>query len=371
MGDNCEDLMPEYLSFVKGVVDSEDLPLNISRETLQQNKILRVIKKNLVKKSIELFNELAEDEEKYKKFYEAFAKNLKLGIHEDSTNRAKIAKLLRYSSTKSGEDLTSLDDYVSRMSDEQAGIYYVTGESKKSVENSPFLERLKKKGYEVLYMTEPIDEYAVQQLKEYDGKKLLSVSKEGLKLPEDEEEKKKFEEDKAKFEKLCETVKEILGASKVEKVMVSNRLETAPCCIVTAEHGWSANMERIMKSQALRDNSTMGYMAAKKHLEINPNHSIVNAINDKIVADPNDKSIKDLIMLMFETALLTSGFALDDATIHASRIPRMIKLGLGIDEDADADLDAAPAAAADGDDDMPALEETGDDDGDDAMEEVD
>jgi len=257
------------------------------------------------------------------------------------------------------------------MKESQEDIYFITGESKEQVEKSAFTERLVSKGYEVLYMTEPIDEYAVQQLKEYDGKKLTSVSKEGLKLPEDEDEKKKFEEDKAKFEKLCETVKEILGASKVEKVVVSNRLVTHPCCIVTAEHGWSANMERIMKSQALRDNSTMGYMAAKKHLEINPDHSIINAINDKITADPNDKSIKDLIMLMFETSLLTSGFALEDATIHASRIHRMIKLGLGIDEDADADLEAAPAAAADGDDDMPALEETGDDDGDDAMEEVD
>merc|ERR1711923_631099 len=285
--DNCEDLIPEYLNFIRGIVDSEDLPLNISREMLQQSKILKVIRKNLVKKCIELIEDLAEDKENYKKFYEQFGKNVKLGIHEDSTNRKKLSDFLRYYSSTSGDEYTSLKDYVSRMKENQKDIYYITGESKESVQNSAFVERVKKRGYEVIYMIDPIDEYSVQQLKEYEGKNLVCVTKEGLELPEDEEEKKRYEEAKANFEGLCKVMKEILD-KKVEKVVVSNRLVTSPCCIVTSQYGWSANMERIMKAQALRDTSTMGYMAAKKHLEINPDHSNVENLRQRAEADKND-----------------------------------------------------------------------------------
>merc|ERR1712050_515131 len=257
----------------------------------------------------------------------------------------------RYYSTKSGDTQISLKTYVERMKENQTLIYYITGESKEAVENSPFLEALKKRDLEVLYLVDPIDEYAIQQLRDYQGKTMACATKEGLDLGLTEDEKKQAEERKAQFEDLCKKVKDILG-KKVEKVVISDRMVGSPCSLVTGEFGWSANMERIMRAQALRDNTMSQYMMAKKTMELNPKHTIVKALKDKFAADAADSAAKDLVMLLFETALLTSGFTLDDPSSFSNRIHRLIKLGLSIDEDMDEDEDEA-----DDGDEPPQLEE--------------
>lgn len=328
--DDCTELIPEYLSFIKGIVDSEDLPLNISREILQQNKILKVIKKNLTKRCLQMFSELSEKEEDYKTFYEQFSKNIKLGVHEDSANMTKIAKLLRYNSIKNQDEMISLDNYVSNMSNGQESIYYITGDGLDSVKNSPFLEKLKIKGYDVLFMVEPIDEYAMQRLTEYEGKKFVSVSKEGLELDETDNEKEIFENDKKNAEELCQMMKDILSEN-IEKVIPSNRLSESPCCLVTSQYGLSANMERIMKAQALRTNNGMGMNSSKKIMEINPGHPIIKALSERIKTNKESKSNKDLIWLLYDTTLLSSGFTNNDPVQFSNRILKLISLGLDLE----------------------------------------
>jgi molecular chaperone HtpG len=331
--DKCEEIIPEWLSFMKGIVDSEDLPLNISREILQQSRTMKVIRKNIVKRSIELFQELVEDESKYTVFYEQFSKNIKLGIHEDSVNRDKLSKLLRYNSSNN-EEMISLDNYVSNMSEGQEDIYYISGESLDSIKNSSFVKGISNKGYDVLLMHEPIDEYVLQQLTEYDGKKLISITKEGFKLPETEDEKTSFDTLTEEYAETCNQIQELIK-DRCEKVVLSNRLTDTPCCIVTGQFGWSANMERIMKAQTLGDKSASHYMMSKKTLEINPYHVIVKELKTKLaLEDDTSKKINlNIVNLMYDTALIDSGFTLEQSGAFANRIYNMLAMGLGVEQD--------------------------------------
>ena len=327
--DNEKALMPEYLSFVHGIVDSDDLPLNISRETLQQTRILRVIRKNLVKKSIEMIEELSEDPERYKTFYAVFSRSLKLGVHDDQKNRDRIAKLLRYRTSKSNTEDRSFAQYVEDMPEEQKDMYYVIGESPEVVDSSPFVEKIKARGFEVLYMTEAIDEYTMQQLKEFEGRQLVCATEEGLTLPGDDEET----ELKETFKQTCDKIKEVLG-DHVENVIISNRMENSPCCLVSTKYGYSANMQRIIKAQALRDSTSMMMVPSKKIMEINPQHLLIRQLKDAAAKDDkaNAQVCSDLAWVLFETALLTSGFTLSNPSSFADRVHRLVAHGLGLGE---------------------------------------
>jgi len=349
--DDCDDLVPEWLKFMKGVVDSNDIPLNVSRELLQQNHILRQINKVVVKKSIELFTELAENEEQYLKFYNNYSKMLKLGVHEDRRNRDKLVKLLRFYSSSSPASYITLDQYIETMKEGQDNIYFITGQNKQALANSPFIEKLKTDGYNVLYFIDPIDEYMVQSLNDYNGKKLKDVSKEGLKFNE-EEIKKQNEENK----EFIHFLKETLG-DRVESVKVSDRLSDTPCVLVATEHGWSANMERIIKSQALRNNDMDQFMGSKRILEINMDHKIIKSLNEKYTNENLKNKCADVTMLMFDTALINSGFMLEKPSNYANKVNRMIELGFCDLED-------------ESEDELPELEEDVDSD-DGEMENVD
>mmetsp|Transcript_41686 Transcript_41686/g.61198 ORF Transcript_41686/g.61198 Transcript_41686/m.61198 type:complete len:824 (+) Transcript_41686:90-2561(+) len=353
--DEFDDLLPQYLNFIKGVVDSDDLPLNVSRETLQQHKVLKVMGKKIVRKALEMLRKLANQEVEepevgedgepvepkehpYIKFWENFGKNIKLGLIEDTANRTKLSKLLRFKSSKSDDKWISLEDYVNNMAEGQEYIYYISGSSTEAVQNSPFLEKLKAKGLEVLYLTDPMDEYAVQNLTEFDGKRLMSVTKEGLKFggEDDDLDAKRTELYKEQFEGLTSYLQDTYG-SDVEKVVISNRIESTPCVLVTSQYGYSANMERIMKSQAFADNQRNSFLFSRKTMEINPRHPIIIELNKRIANDADDESTKDLALLMYDTALMSSGFVMEDPTAFASRMYRVMSSGMDLDS-----LDLAP-----------------------------
>lgn len=324
--DKCEDLMPEWLQFISGIVDSDDLPLNVSREILQQNNIVKVIKRNLVKKCIDMFTELAEEEDQteFKQFYEQFSTSIKLGIHEDSKNREKLSKLLRFYSANSKDTRISLQEYIDKMPESQNEIYFITGESKTSVENSPFVKGMVEKGSDVLFMTDPIDEYMCQSMNEFNTKKLVSITKNNTMFHTKNEE----------FDSLCKTMKDIL---KISNVVVSSRLHNDPCCIVSSEYGWSANMRRIMKAQAMQSNHSMTSMMdsnSQNILEINPNHVMIKKLQEGVTKNTmNEKTLNDIVKLIYETAMVSSGYSHDDPSDFASRIYKIIGIGISVDED--------------------------------------
>ena len=342
--DDCKELIPDYLDFMVGIVDSDDLPLNISREVLQQNKIIKIMRKNIVKHCLSLFEEMAEDEEKYAKFYGQFATNLKLGLHEDQNNVPRLSKLVRFNTSHNVESLFSFDDYVRRMKEGQKDIYYIQGENINTIKNSPFLENFDKNDIEVILFTDAIDVYILNNLKEYEGKNLVCVSKDGLELPLSEDEEKDWKGKVGEWGDVCKHASDVLG-DRVEKVVLSQKLFDSPCCISTGQYGHTAYAERIFKAQTMADKSSHQHMNSQKTMEINPDNSIIKELKKKYDADKGDKTFGDILHLLYETGLLVSGFDLDEPDKYANRLNRMITMGLGLaDEDEEEDdlCDACP-----------------------------
>ncbi|XP_041650727.1 endoplasmin [Cheilinus undulatus] len=357
--DDFNDMMPKYLNFIKGVVDSDDLPLNVSRETLQQHKLLKVIRKKLVRKTLDMIKKIAE-EQYNEKFWKEFGTNIKLGVIEDHSNRTRLAKLLRFQTSHSEKELSSLEQYVERMKEKQDKIYFMAGTSRKEAESSPFVERLLKKGYEVVYLTEPVDEYCIQALPEFDGKRFQNVAKEGVKFDESDKAKEKREALEKEYEPLTTWLKDKALKDKIEKAVLSQRLTDSPCALVASQYGWSGNMERIMKAQAYqtgKDISTSYYASQKKTLEINPKHPLVKQMLNRVNADAEDQTASDLAMVLFETATLRSGYQLADTKAYGDRIERMLRLSMNVP----LDEQVKPAE----DDDSEDKEEAMDDDDDD------
>eukprot|EP00873_Tetraselmis_striata_P043563 jgi/Tetstr1/463827/TSEL_008641.t1 len=342
-----EDLMPRYLSFMKGIIDSSDLPLNVSREILQENRVVRLIKKQLVKRTLDTLKQLssAEDQSKYNTFFEAFGRNLKLGLIEDKDNSKVLADLVRFHSSKSGDDKISLAKYVEGMKENQKAIYFMAAENKAQAEAAPFVEDLVKRGYEVLFLTEPIDEVAVTNLGKYNDMDLLDVSKEDLALEETEEEKAALEKAAKELEGTLGWMKDTLG-DKVEKVVVSKRLRDSPCILVTSKMGWSANMERIMKTQAMGDNRAMEYMKGRKIMEVNAESPVIQSIKERHAADPSSVVATDMVKLMYETALITSGFAVESPKDYAGRVYEMMANMSATSENVTAPQPTEPAPSA-------------------------
>uniref|UniRef100_A0A8C9W7S4 Endoplasmin n=1 Tax=Scleropages formosus TaxID=113540 RepID=A0A8C9W7S4_SCLFO len=348
--DDFHDMMPKYLNFIKGVVDSDDLPLNVSRETLQQHKLLKVIRKKLVRKTLDMIKKIAE-EQYNEKFWKEFGTNIKLGVIEDHSNRTRLAKLLRFQTSHSDTDLSSLEQYVERMKEKQDKIYFMAGTNRKEAESSPFVEKLLKKGYEVIYLTEPVDEYCIQALPEFDGKRFQNVAKEGLKFDESEKAKEKREALEKEYEPLTTWLKDKALKDKIEKAILSQRLTKSPCALVASQYGWSGNMERIMKAQAYqtgKDISTNYYASQKKTLEVNPKHPLIREILKRVNNDAEDQTAADLAVVLFETATLRSGYQLTDTKAYGDRIERMLRLSMNVDldEQVEEEPDEEPEEAA-------------------------